>query len=80
MHTSAPRRNTSLNIGIPDKGNRMTKTVSNSCSTRNSPYVNSKLKFKTINFNSSFHTSIDEKKIETQKSKKSLRKSKVNLT
>lgn len=58
MHNSAPRKDTSFHIGIPDKTNKMLKTASNSCSTRKSPYK--KLKFKTINFsnnNLSFHSS-----------------------
>lgn len=54
MHSSAPKRNTSFNIGIPDKRSKMAKTVSNSCSSRTSPY--NKMKFKTIDFNNpSFH-------------------------
>jgi hypothetical protein len=59
---------------MPDKGGKISRNTVNSCSTRNSPF--SKLKFKTIDFNSTLRVS--EERISVQSSvKKSLRKKKV---
>lgn len=52
---SAPRKNTSFNIGLPDRSSKILKAMSNSCSSRNSPFY--KPKFNTIHFNSSFRSS-----------------------
>lgn len=77
MHSSsAPKRNNSLNITLPDKGRMSNRNISNSCSVRPSPFAS--LKFKTINFNSSFHSS-ESKQNEESTGKKSLRKAKPNI-
>lgn len=74
--SSAPKRANTLNITLPVKGRMNNRNISNSCSMRQSPFDS--LKFKTINFNSSFHSS-EGKHNEESTGKKSLRKSKPNV-